>query len=127
MWKLSVSPKVAAYTLRKLEKQKIIEGYRPLIDHNLLGYSYYKLWINLRYGNEGDLEKLYGYIKDNPFVVYVVKGVGFPEDLDIELMIRNSPELFNFVKDLKRKFPKLVGGYKTLMFANTEKVRYLPF
>lgn len=42
-------------------------------------------------------------------------------------MVRTNEELYQFIKDLKVKFPALIGDYKTFMFINTEKVRYLPF
>ena len=125
--RLGMSAKVVAYKIKKLEKSKIIEGYRPLIDHNRLGYTYYKLWINLSYENIKEIERLYRYIKENPIVLYVVKGVGLPEDLDVEVMVRTNLELFNFVKDLRMKFPNLIGDYRTFMFIDTKKVRYLPF
>ncbi len=125
--KMKTTPKVAAYTLKKLEKEKIIEAYRPIIDHLKLGYTYHKLWINLKYENKKQLETLYNFIKQNPLVVYVVKGVSFPEDLDIEIIVKDNFQLYNFVKELKQKFPTLIGDYKTFMFIETKKVRYLPF
>ena len=60
-------------------------------------------------------------------MLYIVEGVGLPEDLDVEVMVRSNVELFNFVKDLKLKFPNLIGDYRTFMFIDTKKVRYLPF
>jgi len=125
--KLNISPKVVSYKIKKLEKLRIIEGYRPIIDHNKLGYTYYKLWINIHYENISEIRRLYSYIKENPVVIYVVKGVGFPEDADIEIMVKANQELFNFIKDLKIKFPNLIGDYRTFMFIDTKKVRYLPF
>ncbi len=125
--KLKISPKVVSYAIKKLEKIKIIEGYRPIIDHNKLGYTYYKLWINIHYESISEIKKLYEYIKNNSIVLYVVKGVGLPEDLDVEVMVKTNQELFNFVKDLKIKFPNLIEDYRTFMFIDTKKVRYLPF
>lgn len=125
--RIKLSPKVVSYKIKKLEKLKIIEGYRPIIDHNQLGYTYYKLWINIHYENINEIKKLYSYVKENPIVLYVVKGVGLPEDLDIEVMVKTNQELFNFVKDLKLKFPNLIEDYRTFMFIDTKKVRYLPF
>lgn len=125
--KLKISAQVVAYKIKRMEKLKLIEGYRPIIDHRLLGYTYYKLWVNLNYADMGQIRKLHSYVKENPIVLYVVKGIGMPEDLDIEVMVKTNEELYQFIKDLKVKFPTLIGDYKTFMFINTEKVRYLPF
>ena len=73
------------------------------------------------------INKLYEYIKLSPLVIYIVKGVGFIEDLDFEIMIKDNNELFEFIKDLKIKFPELVGEYKTIVLRETKKVKYLPF
>lgn len=125
--KLNASSKTIAYRLKNLERMKIIEGYRPIIDHRKLGYTYYKLWINIHYEDIAQIRKLYAYIRENPIVLYIVKGIGMPEDLDVEIMVQNSEELYTFVKDLKIKFPQLIGDYKMFMFVDTKKVRYLPF
>ena len=125
--KLKISAQVVAYKIKRMEKLKLIEGYRPIIDHRTLGYTYYKLWVNLNYADMGQIRKLYSYIKENPLVLYAIKGIGMPEDLDVEIMVKTNEELYQFIKDLKLRFPSLIGDYKTFMFINTEKVRYLPF
>ena len=125
--KLKLSSKTVSYRIKKLEKSNIIEGYRPIINHNKLGYTYYKLWIKIQFDNIIEIKTLYEFIKENPIVLYIVEGIGFPEELDIEVMVENNLELFNFIKDLKLRFPNLIAGYKSFMFFDTKKVRYLPF
>ncbi len=124
---LEISAKVVSYRIKKMENEKIIEGYRPILNYQTLEHTYYKLWISVNYESMSEINKLYQYIKYNPKVLYVVKGVGFIEDLDIELVIKNNFELFEFIKDLKQKFPTLIGDYKSVMFVDTIKVKYLPF
>lgn len=122
-----ISPKAVAYTIKKLEREKIIEAYRPIINHNKLGYTYFKLWIRIHQESKEEMEKLYSQIKNNPIVIYVVRGIGLLEDLDVEIMVRNNYELYDFIKKLKQDFPNLIGEYKTFMYIDTKKVRYLPF
>lgn len=125
--KIRTSPKTVASKIKRMEKEGIIEGYRPIINHIKLGYAYYKLWINLQYGGMKEIERLHQYIKNSPLVLYIVQGISLLEDLDIEVMVKDNQELFDFIKDLRTKFPNLVGDYKSLMFEDTKKVRYLPF
>lgn len=124
---LKISPKVVGNRIRRMEKIKLIEGYRPIIDHNVLGYSYYKLWINLDNVTKEKLVQLRNYVKSNQIVLYIVEGISMPGDLDVEVMVKTSHELFDFIKDLRMKFPTIIGDYKTFMFYETRKVRYLPF
>jgi len=121
------STKVIAYRIKRLEKEKLIEAYRPIIDYNTLGYTYYKVFINLNKVSKSELNELKNYIKSNPLVIYLIEGIGLPADLDIEMVIRSNQELFNFIQDLKEKFPKLIAEYHTVVFMDTLKVRYLPF
>jgi Lrp/AsnC family leucine-responsive transcriptional regulator len=125
--KLEITMKQASYRIKKLEKQKIMEGYRPIINHTILGLTYYKLWINVEYNNIEKLNELKSYLATNPVVIYYVEGIAFPEDLDIEVMVKDNLELFDFIKELKYKFPGILGNYKSFMFSETKKVRYLPW
>ncbi|MEA3343601.1 MAG: winged helix-turn-helix transcriptional regulator [archaeon] len=121
------SAKVAGYRVRKLEEKKLIEGYRPIINHNKIGYTYYKVFINLNRISKEELKKLKLYIKGDPIVIYIVEGVGLPGDLDIEVMVRSNQQLFDFIEELKFRFPTLIGEYQTVIFMDTLKVKYLPF
>lgn len=124
---VSESPKVVSYRIKRLEKEKLIEAYRPIIDYNSLGYTYYKIFINLNKISKGELIELKNHIKSNPLVIYLVEGIGLPADLEIEMVIKSNQELFQFIQELKEKFSKLIAEYNTVVFMNTLKVRYLPF
>jgi len=125
--KVNESAKVVAYRIKKLEKKGLIEGYRPIINHNKIGFTYYKVLIDLYKISKEELIRLKSYIKNNPSVIYIVEGIGLPADLEIEMMVKSNKELFDFINDLKFRFPKLIGEYNTVIFMNTLKVKYLPF
>lgn len=125
--RLGHSAKVIAYRIRRMESSRLIEGYRPIIDHNKIGYTYYKLLLHLNNISKSELLRLRGYMRRNPAVIYFVDGIGLPADFEIEMMVRSNQELFKFVEDLKFKFPTIIGEYQTVIFMDTLKVRYLPF
>lgn len=125
--KVHLSAKVVAYRIRRMEKAGLIEGYRPIIDYNVLGFAYYKVWIALSNITSTRLKQLHEYVKRNPIVLYLVKGIGLPGELDIEVIVKSNIELYNFIKDLKLKFPLMVGEQKIFMFMETKKARFLPF
>ena len=56
-----------------------------------------------------------------------MEGIALPGDIDIELMVKNNQELYNFIEDLRFKFPKLVVEYQIVIFVDTLKVKNLPF
>ncbi len=123
--KLNVSPKVLAYRIKKLEKNGVILGYRPLIDHSLLGYTYYKILFYLN-ATKNEFETFRRYLEDHPKVIYIVDEVGIC-DIDVEAMFESERDYFDFMKELKLKFPKLIKEYETLIGMENLKVNYLPY
>ena len=124
---INESAKVLSYRIKKLENKKLIEAYRPVIDYNSLGYTYYKIFINLNKVSKEELTGLKDFIKYHPLVIYLIEGIGLPADIEIEMIVSSNQELFNFIRTLKEKFPKLIADYNTVVFMDTLKVRYLPF
>ena len=125
--RVNESAKVVGNRIKKLEEKKLIEGYRPIINHSKIGYTYYKVFINLNKISKEELKKLKAYIKNSPLVIYLIEGIALPGDIDIEMMIKDNEQLFNFIEDLRFKFPTIVGEYQTVIFVDTLKVKYLPF
>jgi len=125
--KCDISTKVVAYRIKNMEKRSIIRGYRPIIDNVKMGYTYYKLWINVNMQEIENISKIIEYVAQNPIVIYAVKGIAFPYDLDIEIMIKSNDELLDLIFDLRKQFPKAIGDYKSFIYLETVKVCYLPF
>jgi Lrp/AsnC family leucine-responsive transcriptional regulator len=123
--KLNISAKVAAYRIKRLENNKVILGYRPLINNNLLGLMHYKILFYLTNVTHEGFNKFKAYLKNDPRVVYIVDEIGIC-DIDIELMLKSVHDLFKFIKEIKFRFPRLIREYETLVLVDTLKVNYLP-
>lgn len=123
--KLGISAKVAAYRIKRLEKNGVILGYRPLINHNLLGWIHYKVLFYLTNVTHEDFNKFKAFLKSDPRVIYIVDEIGIC-DIDVELMVRSIQDLFKFIKEIKFRFPRLIRDYETLALVETLKINYLP-
>lgn len=121
-----VSPKAAAYRLKRLEKDGVLLGYRPNINHNLLGFTHYKILFYLSNVTKGELLKFREYLKQLPEVLYIVDEIGIC-DVDIELMLPSAQSLFGFISKIKFSFPTLIRGYEILIAKKTLKIDYSPF
>jgi len=42
-------------------------------------------------------------------------------------MVKSNQELQQFVQELRNKYPKIIGSFKSFMFIKTIKVKYYPF
>lgn len=124
--KIKQSAKVVSYHIQRMEKIKFIAGYRPIIDHTKIGFTYYKLFIALNRISTEELRKLKTYLKLSPLVIYLVEAVGNPADIDVEVMVHSNQQLYLFINELKFKFPALIGEYTAIMYMDTLKVNYLP-
>ncbi len=125
--KLGASSVTIANRIRNLEKKGIIAGYRPNIDHNKLGYGYYKIFLNLSNPSAENLKAVKEYLKQQPLVLYIVEGIGFPGDIDFEMVAESPIQLDEFVRRLREAFPGIIADYMALLFTDTLKVKYLPF
>ena len=123
--KLGEPTKKISYRLKKLYVNKILLGVRPLLNHQLLGKTYYKLFINLNNTNKEQIKKLETYVANDKKVIYIVKALGTC-DFDVELMVNSNEELFEFINNIQEKFPGTIKDYKTTILTKTIKAKFLP-
>ncbi len=121
-----LSAKQAAYRIKKLEKQQVILGYRPNINHNLLGLTHYKIIFSVMNVTKEEIRKFKSYLSQLPEVLYIVEQIGIG-DIDIELMLPSSQSLFAFINRIKFDFPTLIKEYQLMVIEKTLKINYLPF
>lgn len=121
-----ISPKVAAYRLKRLEKEGVILGYRPNINHNLLGFTHYKILFYLSNVTKNELKRFKAYMQQLPEVLYIIEEIGIC-DIDVEIMLPSAQSLFSFIERIKFDFPTLIRDYQILIIKKTLKIDYLPF
>lgn len=113
------------YRVKKLQTEKVILGIRPILNYQLLNKTYYKLFINLNNTNKEQTKELENYVSNNKSVTYIVKALGTC-DFDIELIVNNNEELFEFINNIQEKFPNSIKDYKTLILTKTIKANFFP-
>jgi Lrp/AsnC family transcriptional regulator len=120
------SDKVVAYRVERLEERKIIRGYRPILNWPLLGRHHWKVFIRLNLNRRGIVEKALNYIYKSPEVFCTLHGVGFPGEIDIEVVLDSYNGLFAYIDRLQQSLPGCVKSYEHLEFTAVHKVDYLP-
>ena len=115
----------ARYSLKKLEKEKVIQGYKPLVDVAKLGYIWHVMFLRLKSSSEEEKEKMINYLKSFPEVFYVVRGVGNC-NLMVEFQTKSQDE-FEKVKDkFSNEFSKMIADEKTVQLIEEHKCTYFP-
>jgi DNA-binding Lrp family transcriptional regulator len=111
----------------KLEKNGLILGYRPLVNHRLIGYTWYKVWLHVNMTSRKAFAALMSDIKGSPITVWVAEGIGLPADIEIEVMVSSNSELYEFINRLRFTYPAMIEDYSTFVFLETLKELYFPF
>jgi Lrp/AsnC family transcriptional regulator, leucine-responsive regulatory protein len=120
------SAKSVAYRIKGLEKEGILLGSRPNINHNLLGFTHYKLLFYMADSAKAQFGLFTGYLKQMPNVIYLVDDIGVA-DIDIEVMLPSAQSFFSFIDKIRFDFPTLIKDYQFLVIKRTLKIGYSPF
>ncbi len=122
--KLKTSPQVIRNHIRKLEKNKVILGYRALIDVSFLGYRYYKSYINLI--NTERVRELEQFCLQHPNILNVNRTIG-GRDFEIELQAKSFDEFDSIMNELRRQFEGMIDDYEFVISREEKKIVYFPF
>lgn len=119
------SARRTASRLRALQHKRILLGVRPNLNHQLLGKTYYKVFVDLNNLQEQTLRALGREIAADHRTIYIVKALS-PHDMDIELMVDSADDLFQFIDRLHQRFPSIIKDYHAMIMTRTVKARFLP-
>ena len=122
--KLNTSPQVIRNHMKKLENNKVIQGYRALIDVSFLGYRYYKSYINLL--NTDRLQELQQFCLQHPNILNVNRTIG-GRDFEIELQAKSFDEFDSIMNELRREFAGMIDDYEFVIAREEKKMVYFPF
>lgn len=124
--KLSSTPKIISYRLKRLVKEKVILAFRAKINTALFGYGHHKVYLNLQKMSKTDTAKIISYLENQPNVIYITKPMG-TFNLEFEIMIKGSNKLFEFMKEFLYHFSDIVINYETVLYYREPTLTYLPF
>ncbi|MBW2999710.1 AsnC family transcriptional regulator, partial [Candidatus Woesearchaeota archaeon] len=101
--KLSLASKTVINRIKKLQKRKIIRGFKPLLNLQRAGYNSNLLMI--KYHNiSSELEdELINYLKMHASVISVVKTLG-EWDIEIEIEAEEEKEIRKVEVEIRQKF-----------------------
>ncbi|MBD3389328.1 winged helix-turn-helix transcriptional regulator [Candidatus Micrarchaeota archaeon] len=121
---LKASPQSIRSRIKKLEEKGIIQGYRAKIDVSLLGYRYYKAYIDLRDTRRfGTLEE---FCLRHPNILNTNRTIG-GKDFEIELQASSFDEFERIMNSIRERFSGDIDEYEFVVARKEMKMKYLPF
>lgn len=102
-----LTTKTVAARIKRLEKERIILGYRANIHFGKMGYVYYKVMIDVK-----DLSlrrKMYEYIRSHKNVVYYDKFIG-GKDFEFDMEVDSFATFLSCIDSLKQEFGEAINS-----------------
>ena len=123
--KLSITPKTVIERIKKLEKKEIIDGYKPLLSLETMGYM--SILLLIRYHDiTVEIEKrLINYLEMQPNVIGVVKTLG-EWDVEVEIEVKNMHDFRKIEMEIRQKFTTLIHEIRSIPIYETFKKNFFP-
>lgn len=123
--KVDLTPKTVIQKIKRLEKGKIIVGYKTVFDLNKLGYQYFKMRILLNNITSEKKGHFKSYVESNPNIIYEDEVLG-GDDFEIEIQVENIQKLKELINEIRAKFSGIIKGYSLLEYYKEHKYLFLP-
>lgn len=120
---LKESIDIVKYRLKNLEKKKIINTYRPLINKNKIGHQLNQILFKFKNLNKNLKIQFIEYSKEFDKIVYVLDTIG-TYDLIIELEPKNSNELNQILKKIRNQFSEFILDYEIITITQEHQMNY---
>jgi len=99
------------YRIKRMQKQKVIKFFHPVLDPTVLGYPIYSFINFVLHDLSAEKEKSFiAFLKTYPNVVYVAKTTG-KWDLTINIAAKNLKHFDEIMTKIRRKFSKIIKDY----------------
>lgn len=123
--KLDVTYHTIKSRIYALEKKKIIQSHRILINLQKVNRKFYKALIKINNPTKDEEKKLYTFCSQFNFVVYLVEVLG-EWQLEIETEVENQEEFTELLRKIRGEFPDLILDYEILQVTKEHKLNYFP-
>ena len=120
-----INVKTAVFLLKKLQKMRIIKGFKYVIDANKIDVHKFRLFLKLHNISPEREKQLLDYMLGTKEIVQLNKTVG---DWDIELDIEASDKIKmrSVIVQLRQEFKDIIENFNIIEFLQYHKKSYLP-
>ena len=123
--KIRIAVHILNYRLKKLMKNGIIEGFKPKLNINKLGYQWHLLLIKLSIVNEERKKDLMNFCRYYKDIYYMTSTIG-DYNLMLDVHIKSADELKGILTEIRDKFQDIIKTYESVMITEEFKIDYIP-
>ena len=121
--KLKISPDTVRARIKKLEKRKIITGYKIGLNLEPLGFVSYRIDLQLLSTKRN--KELYQFCKMHKNIYQINKSIG-GADFEIEVIVKDSRHLLELLNDMKNRFKDVINDADYFGFSTFHILKYIP-
>lgn len=121
--KLNLTPMIVKYRMKKMMEQKIIEGFRAMIDISKIGYYWYKIEFMLT--DYSKKQQMLNFFAIHPHIVYAYESTA-QADLEVELEVESYEQFRQILNEIRTKFDDAIESYKHLLWYKEHKIVFFP-
>jgi len=115
--KLNLSANAVKHRIQNLVKKNVITSFKIKLNDSPFGYQHYHILLTLQSIDKEKMEDLVNTLIINPNVYFIIEAVG-EADLEFEVHVRNSSELYALLKNLRNKF-NCIKEHQTILFCRS--------
>ncbi len=123
--KIGISSSLVIQRIKKLQKKRIIGGFRISLNREKLGLHYCKAFVYYQNKTTKKENQLLTYCYDIPNILGVSQSIG-PWDLELEFEFKTYDEFHKTMKELKYQFP-LIANFETIYIDQEYGNSFLPY
>ena len=123
--KLKITPRIAQYKLKLLEKRKIILAYKINLNAKAMNRLFCKAIIYLSNVTKSRLESFTNYVGSLKDAVWPQRFIG-NWDFEIDFETKDYDSFQDILLDLKEKFPDVIKNYEFCILSKEFKLDLFP-
>ncbi len=89
--------------LKGMLEKRVIIGFGLKMNHNLIGFTYRKVFLKLNDHSQETQRRLWTYLRQQRNVVFILKTIG-SFDMEFEVMTASNEEFYNLMRDFRSGF-----------------------
>jgi DNA-binding Lrp family transcriptional regulator len=123
--KVNMSPNGVKERIKKLEKEKVIVGYKTKINYELLGFLHFRVFIHAKKISDEFYEKIKKFLKQKGSVESIGRFWGYA-DIDFRIHPKTIFDLYSIISELKDKFINNIIDIDSMIIVGWESINYYP-
>lgn len=123
--RLQTTPRIIAYRIRNLKKEKIILINRIFLDLNKFNWIYCKALLKFKNLTQQRYQQFMEYSSRLKNLTYAINSIG-SWDIELDFEIEDFNTFHKIMLELRDKFSEIIKNYDFVIVMNEEKLDYYP-